>query len=502
MKSPLRFALLFACCALTGASAATPSALWGKDGSAWTPQSRLPDFSFAGYRCGDAAIPEVAVVADVKTFGAAGDGKTDDTAALRRAIAETKAGAILIPEGRYVLTDIVEIAKGGLVLRGAGIGKTVLVIPRSLEQVFGAKETSEGNKSSWAFGGAFLQITGRDAGKKLTDVAATASRGDTKLRLKNTAGITAGSWVRLLMNNDPALGRHLHADQFDAAATTRKEMKNLCDWVARVTAVEGDTITLDRPLRLDVRPEWRAEVWSWKPTVENAGIESLSFEFAGPPKRKHLQEEGFNAIHVRGAANSWVRDVEVIDADNGVILGGCRFFVVENFRARAVKRDTSETGHHALWATGKSQDCLFTGFRIETVFVHDLTVEGCASGNVFERGSAVMLDLDHHSNAPFENLFTDIQAGDPRRLWRCGGREDRGPHTAARTTLWNLRYTDGTAPPPVPTGWPQINVIGLRGFPASTTPDREWIEPCDGEVTPSNLYRAQVERRRISRPHD
>jgi hypothetical protein len=33
------------------AAPAEYSALWGRTGEKWTPQSRLPDFSFAGYHC-------------------------------------------------------------------------------------------------------------------------------------------------------------------------------------------------------------------------------------------------------------------------------------------------------------------------------------------------------------------------------------------------------------------------------------------------------------------
>ena len=217
-------------------SAATTSALWGEHGEKWTPQSRLPDFSHAGYHNGEVPLPAIAIATTVKKFGAIGDGTTDDTAAFRRAISATERGAILIPEGRYLLTDTIAIAKSGIILRGAGIGRTVLVIPRSLEQIHGAKTTSEGTKSSWAFQGGFIEVHGADTGHKLTAVAVPAQRGDNRLVLKSVAGLAPGAWVRLLMNDDPVLGRHLHADLQDVAPTTRKEMKHLCDWVARVTA--------------------------------------------------------------------------------------------------------------------------------------------------------------------------------------------------------------------------------------------------------------------------
>ena len=43
----------------TSASTQEFSLLWGEDGAAWEPAGRLPDFSFAGYRCGEDPIPDV-----------------------------------------------------------------------------------------------------------------------------------------------------------------------------------------------------------------------------------------------------------------------------------------------------------------------------------------------------------------------------------------------------------------------------------------------------------
>ena len=60
------------------------SALWGRNGEAWTPQSRLLDFSWAGYHCGDCALPTLPPGVNVKNFGAKGDGVTDDLKAFSR----------------------------------------------------------------------------------------------------------------------------------------------------------------------------------------------------------------------------------------------------------------------------------------------------------------------------------------------------------------------------------------------------------------------------------
>ncbi len=51
------------------------SELWGEKGERRDPRGRLPDFSYAGYHMGEKPIPDVPVRANVKKFGAKGDGE-------------------------------------------------------------------------------------------------------------------------------------------------------------------------------------------------------------------------------------------------------------------------------------------------------------------------------------------------------------------------------------------------------------------------------------------
>ena len=45
----------------------------------------------------------------------------------------------------------------------------------------------------------------------------------------------------------------------------------MVDWVVDIQAVSEHSITLARPLRLDVKVEWRPEIWSHQPTVTEVG---------------------------------------------------------------------------------------------------------------------------------------------------------------------------------------------------------------------------------------
>jgi len=436
------------------------------------------------------------VLTSVRDHGAKGDGVTDDTEAFRRALSTVgESGAVLVPAGRYVITDVLEINRSHVVLRGEGPEKSVLVFPKPLSEIH-PKANVDAVKSAYSFTGGYVVMKGIDTGNRIGEVVSRACRGDNQLSLSTSGDLKAGDWIRLMMEDplDHSLLRHLHGDLVEPGADT-PNLKRPVDWAARVKAVDDGRIILDRPLRVDVRTDWKPVVHHMNPTLIGSGIERLGFEFPGVPKKPHLQEAGFNAVQIDGAVDCWVRKIIVTDADNGIMVRASRFCTVEEFVSRAGKR-TGLTGHHALWASGRTQDCLFLGFHCGTPYVHDLTVEGYANGNVFTKGSGVRINCDHHRNAPYDNLFTDFDAGDPRRLFESSGREDRGSHSGARTTFWGLRGQGKFPELPSPKDWPLINVVGFGDYPVSRDPGGSWIEPGNDSFSPRNLWQAQVERRR------
>lgn len=499
---------------VNASTTSSTSRLWGEAGELWTAESRLPDFSHAGYRGGETP-PHVSVAANVKDFGAVGDGENDDTEAIRRAIASIESGAVLLPEGRYKITDKLVIKKSGVVLRGEGPEKTALFIPKSLLEIERGEQFQglAPFKTSFSFGGAFVEIQGSNPAPALTKVVADAKRGARTLQVENAGDIVPGMKIHLWMASNPELGRHLHADKLDISRKVFGRGKRYhVDWVAAVESVEGDTITLDRPLRTDVRLRWQPELRRFSPSVASSGVEGMTFEFAGREKREHLMEEGFNAVELSMVADCWVRNLRIIDADLGVLLNDSRFCTVEDIEIVAENRKgltefewDGITGHHGLWAAGFAQENLFQNFVFKTKYHHDLTVENFALGNVFRRGRGLAINFDHHCLAPMENLFTDIHTEDVSRLWLSSGAAPRLPHTAARTTVWNVRYNTGTfnyrsdRAVPFPPEWPQLNVVGVAGLPEFTDPEgNTWIEPLPGGVIPPDLYEAQRTRRAAS----
>lgn len=465
------------------------SALWGEKGEEWTPQSRLPDFSFAGYHSGEKAIPDVTVVANVTDFGAKGDGVTDSTAAFNKAIQASENGAIFIPEGRYVITDIVNINKSNIVLRGAGVNKTTIVMPKSLESSSLNYPPYNSFVSAYSFIGGFIYAKGESNDKLLTTILAPAQRGDRQITLSKPIDIKAGKMVKLLMNNHKTLGQYLHAG-LDAGISTAKDFDHYVDWVAKIVKVDENKITFDRPLRVDVKLEWQPTLYTYEPTVSDVGIENFTVEFSGEPKKKHLKEAGFNAIQFENVANSWIRNIDIIDADSGVFVIGSRFCQVENINFKSKKRQ-GITGHHAFWAAKKSQECLFQNFDISTSYLHDLTIDAFSHGNVMKNGKGLSINFDHHRNGAYENLFSNIDVGEPSRLFKSGGSKDKGPYAGVRETFWNITWQGNEIANVI--DWPQINYIGKTSSPITKTP--LWVEPVTSLLLPADLHQAQKDIR-------
>ncbi|NQU26064.1 MAG: hypothetical protein HQ567_32665 [Candidatus Nealsonbacteria bacterium] len=475
------------------------SRLWGAAGQRWKPAGRLPDFSYAGYHRGERPLPDRRADVSVKDFGAVGDGKTDDTAAIRRAVNEARGKVIALPRGRYLITDIIEIRDSGTVLQGAGPQQTVLYVPKPLEKIrsnMGAT-TSGRPTSNYSWSGGIIWAKGQWDAKTLSKVTAPARRGETALVVDRPDRFKVGDEVRLALRDDSrhSLTHHLYdGDPGDFAnlGSVRES------WIARVAQADRTTqrIVFDRPLRTDVRLEWQPVLYPARSTAEEIGIEHLAFEFPVTPYQGHFTELGYNAIAYSGVRNAWVRNVEIRHADSGLFIGGANTTVtgVTWTSGRARDGGRNATGHHGITLGGTDQ--LLSDFDFRTKFIHDVTMSRGSAGNVVRGGRGEDLTFDHHKYANHANLFTDVDAGVGTNIFRSGGGAKLGRHCGAWTTWWNIR-TD--RPVAFPAGWATdtINLVGVRAdTPTVTDADGRWFEVIPPErLRPSDLYEAQLKRR-------
>lgn len=490
--------LLAACGGGTDAlpdKSANASELWGDEGERWSATGPLPDFSYAGYRRGDEPIPEVPVAANVADFGAVGDGVADDSQAFLDAIASVDRGAVFVPAGRYRLTKVLRLERSGVVLRGEERDTTVLFFPEPLYDVVGVgPQLSPYGPYGWSWTGGFIWAQARESvvaeETVLTSVRRRARRGDESVVVESSRGIEPGDWVRLVQyESDGSLSLHLHdGHPLDGRCLIDKPDFKTIDWAVRVTEVNGDEVHFGRPLRVDVRPEWKAELRAYRSTLEEVGVEHLTVEFPETEYNGHHKEPGYNGILFDHVFNGWVRDVAVVNFDAGI-----HFWYSLHTTGDGILL-TGRAGHYGL-NMGGCQDCLMTRFVLENSSVHDLSTSNLGNGSVFSRGRGPNINFDHHRGAAYSNLYSDIhvgEAGKTRRIWECSGTKT-GHDTAARETFWNLspRVIDRRLP-----HWPAVNIIGaLRQ--TSRGPiglNGAWIEPVR-ELRPEDLHAAQLSRR-------
>ena len=236
-------------------------------------------------------------------------------------------------------------------------------------------------------------------------------------------------------------------------------------FLSRVKSVSGNRIELERPLPYDVRAEWSPEIHRFVPSVQEVGVEHLSIHFPWSPYPGHFKEKGYNALFFQDVSQCWINDVEIQNSDFGIDLSSTNFCTVSNVTlttsaSRAVDADAhGANGHHGI-DSGRGTENLVTNFNVQTTFVHDISVEWYALHTVFSQGRGIDLNMDHHREANYSSLFSQLDLGAGTRPFNSGGSSNRGPHAGAYNTYWNIRAAKPLQLQPTDFG-PLLNFVGL-----------------------------------------
>ncbi|MEM7791894.1 MAG: glycosyl hydrolase family 28-related protein [Verrucomicrobiota bacterium] len=476
------------------------SDLYGPDGELWTDISRIPDFSYAGYRQGEYDIPSIPVVADVKAdFGAVGDGVTDDTQAFLNAISATNNGAIFIPAGTYVINDFLRISKPNLVLRGAGVGTTVLHFPTSCQEL--EPRDDPFYTGYWYHGrGGFIWVEGDYQHVDLANITADTPRGDYFLTVDSTAGLQVGQTVEIKQIDDAADTLAVHLYCGDAGDVNEKEIQ---PWqMVRIKSISGTTVEIDRPLHFDVKLGWDPKIRSFDPTVSEVGIEDLTITTGRVEYAGHFYEE-WNGIYFMNIADSWVRNVDVINADEAYLIKGrfCTLDSVSYSENTGTADPLLHLGHNGIFFDFPGSDNLCINFNVGTKYRHSISVRETA-GNVFSNGTGNQIDFDMASHVNYSNLFTEIFTKRSNKVWEGSGRNGTGNDAGAWSTFWNIKSNKNVTSYP-PERWAdKINIVGITTtLPSVKDLNGFWFEAIDPDLLePQNLYQHQLGKRLTSLP--
>lgn len=147
----------------------------------WIPSTLRPHSLHARCAGGDYGIPfpsatgpVKATVYNVRRYGATGDGRTPDDAAVQRAVAAATDPAatgwrvVFFPAGSYLLSAPLYVNVSNVVIRGEGPSRTRLQFRASLSDVYGGTYGVDPCTSAWgraaAGRGALVERPGRTVG--------------------------------------------------------------------------------------------------------------------------------------------------------------------------------------------------------------------------------------------------------------------------------------------------------------------------------------------------
>ncbi|MBN9297771.1 MAG: DUF4955 domain-containing protein [Filimonas sp.] len=467
-------------------------------------QSMLPDFSYAGYHCGEKAIPAINnyKVFNVVDFGAKPDDDISDRDAIQAAINaadKNGSGIVFFPKGKFLINEDADVRKSivskgsNIIFRGSGSGPdgTTLFMKNMLRPADTTK--------MWATPPMFL-FTAKGADTKIAEVKVPAKVGETKIKPATTDGLKAGDWIALkLLDNAPALvDAALSPHKVDPAWTylTTKGV-DVCMYY-QVTEIANGFITLHAPLAyaIDTRYKWTVYKFAH---AEEIGIENMAF--AGNWKEKFVHhalwthDSGFNLFNLSRCTNSWIKDCRFTD---------CNIAAMITQSANVTVIDCSITGNrgHEAISSSHSTNVLLANLKDEAAQWHSFGVQhGSVNTVIWHCTYPSNTCFESHASQPINSLFDNVTGG--FMAGRQGGALENMPNHLQGLVLWNYTATGNAVKdfdfwPANDVWFKMVNpmIVGFTGNGSTFKKDQPaYFESMGEKVSPASLYEAQLQMR-------
>jgi hypothetical protein len=262
-----------------------------------------------------------------------------------------------------------------------------------------------------------------DTPSEVLALASAGKRGEHTLAVDGASRLAVGDRVRIEWYNTEgkrgSLLEHLYMSK--AVKIGARHWDNpgraLIFQDVTITALDDTTVTIKEPLLHDLRPEWHTALTRSEFLAE-VGIEGLRIEFPETLYGRHHLEAGYNAIYVTSVTHSWVRDVRIVNADNGILSDDASQVTIEDVRV------SGRPMHYGIHL-GRVSGMLAKRLEIGASAQHALSFNTYAKGSVFTDVD-LLLDarLDQHRGSNHQNLFDDIRivaADDEPQIFKHGG---------------------------------------------------------------------------------
>jgi hypothetical protein len=447
--------------------------------------SRIPDFSYAGYMAGDQAIPMASVKVRVPLKSG------DATLRIQSAInyvsklplgKDGLRGAVLLEKGIYEVAGTLTIAASGVVLRGAGMSdEGTLIHATGLDRmgvirILGKKNLIEGPA---------LAIT-----DNYVPVNANT------ITLSSTNGLTKGSTIMIRRPSTSNWIDDLHTAHFGGGITSLgwKPGQRDINWDRKVTAINGNSVTLDAPLTTALEAKYGGATvsgYSWKGRITQSGVEHLRLSSAYDKKNLKDEYHRWTAISLENVQDAWVRQVvfEHFAGSAVNVLETAKRITVEDCKSLAPVSEIGGERRYTFLTTG--QQTLFQRLYAEYGY-HDFAVGYCAAGpNVFVQCQSYLpFSFSGTIDSWASGVLFDIVNVEGQALsFMNRGQDGQGAGwTAANSMIWQCSAARiDCYQPPTAQNWAFGNWAQFAG-------DGYW-DQSNEQIQPRSLYYAQLKDR-------
>lgn len=282
---------------------------------------KIPDFSYAGYMGGGVAIPNAPVKKTLVPSGA------DDTTAIQQSLDEIASmelvngsrGALLLAPGIFHCKETISLRQSGVVLRGSGSMSTIIEL------------TGQPHLGMAIRGESNIQTVG----SPVPIVDAYVPAGATSFRVKDPGKFAVGDTIQIIRPVTDEWVRFMGMDDMKRNGKKQTWVSGDIRTERVISRISGNTLHMDVPLTdsFDTKYLGSEGTQVIKIThtglISQVGIENL--RLVAPPQKITLGQRAYSAINMRGAVDSWLRDIEVVDTTNGISIGdGTKRITVEN----------------------------------------------------------------------------------------------------------------------------------------------------------------------------
>lgn len=446
--------------------------------------NRIPDFSFAGYRNGE-AIPDV----PVRIVVTPEDG--DDTYNIQAAIDYVSSlppdkngfrGVVLLTGGTFNISGSLLIQTSGVVLRGSGMDENGTVLMGDGKN----RET-------------LIRITGTNdkvIGDNIPIISNYVPVNATAIKVGSSQGFKAGDKIII---ERPATAKWIDTLRMkDFGGETgwlgwKPGERNIA-WDRTVTAVNGNNITIDIPLTMAIDPKFgtaTVATYTWSGRINNVGIEAIRCVSVVDKNKSKDEEHPWMGVTLENVTNAWVRQLTFEHFAGSAVAAyeTASKITVEDCLSLKPVSEIGGQRRYTFFTSG--QQTLFQRLYSEEGY-HDFAAGFMAAGpNAFVQCRS---DRSYSFSGPIDSwatgLLLDVVYIDGQALGFQNRRQDEqgAGWTAANSVLWQCSASKilCDAPPAAINSafgcWGEFDGYGY------------W-ENANSHINPRSLYYAQLQDR-------